>query len=97
MRGPWFIPWTVSREYSPTHCAATTAKRRKTQFMANLLYFPASPLPPPSGVDLTFATHVAASPKSECQIQNSTRNLYLLVVLLILTFVNVAAEMGYEC
>ena len=25
-----------------------------------------------SGVDLTFATHLAASPRSECQIQNST-------------------------
>src|SRR5258708_1279912 len=30
----------------------------------------------PSGVDLTFATHPAASSSSECQIQNSTRNLY---------------------
>src|SRR5579872_3978753 len=35
----------------------------------------------PSGVDLTFATHLAASSSSECQIQNSTTNLYLLVVL----------------
>ena len=34
-----------------------------------------------SGVDLTFATHLAASPRSECQIQNSTSTLYLLVVL----------------
>ena len=34
-----------------------------------------------SGVDLTFATRLAASSSSECQIQNSTGNLYLLVVL----------------
>src|SRR3954454_14637102 len=34
-----------------------------------------------SGVDFTFATHLAASPRSECQIQNSTSTLYLLVVL----------------
>ena len=34
-----------------------------------------------SGVDLTFARHLAASSYSECQILNSTRNLYLLVVL----------------
>ena len=34
-----------------------------------------------SGVDLKFATHLAASPRSECQIQNSTSTLYLLVVL----------------
>jgi len=34
-----------------------------------------------SGVDLTFATHLAAGSQSECQIQNSTRNLHLLVVL----------------
>ena len=34
-----------------------------------------------SGVDLTFATHLAASPRSKCQIQNSTSTLYLLVVL----------------
>lgn len=34
-----------------------------------------------SGVDLTFAIHLAASPRSECQIQNSTSTLYLLVVL----------------
>jgi len=32
------------------------------------------------GVDLTFATHRATSSSSECQIHNSTRNLYLLVV-----------------
>jgi hypothetical protein len=34
-----------------------------------------------SGVDLTFATHFAAPSSSECQIQNSTSNLILLVVL----------------
>jgi hypothetical protein len=32
-------------------------------------------------VDLTFAIHRAADYQSERQIQNSTRNLYLLVVL----------------
>src|SRR5215467_6997293 len=35
----------------------------------------------PSGVDLTFATYSSANSSSECQIQNSTSNLYLLVVL----------------
>jgi DNA-binding transcriptional ArsR family regulator len=34
-----------------------------------------------SGVNLTFATCLTASPTSECQIQNSTGNLNLLVVL----------------
>jgi hypothetical protein len=34
-----------------------------------------------NGADLTFATHPAAGSRSECQIQSSTRNLYLLVVL----------------
>jgi hypothetical protein len=34
-----------------------------------------------SGVDLTFATIYAACSQSECQILNSTRILYLLVVL----------------
>jgi hypothetical protein len=34
-----------------------------------------------NGVDLTFATLPIASSKSECQIQNSIRNRYLLVVL----------------
>src|SRR6516225_4240236 len=33
------------------------------------------------GLDLTFATRLAAHSKSECQILNSTRFLYLLVVL----------------
>jgi hypothetical protein len=32
-------------------------------------------------VDLTFAAHLAASSQSECQILNSTRIQYLLVVL----------------
>ena len=36
-----------------------------------------------SGADLTFATHPAAGSRSECQIQSSTRSLYLLVALLI--------------
>ena len=40
----------------------------------------------PSGVDLIFATYLAANSQSECQIRNSTRNICLLVVLLILTF-----------
>jgi hypothetical protein len=34
----------------------------------------------PSGVGLTFATHLAASWQSECQILNSTRILNLLAV-----------------
>jgi hypothetical protein len=34
-----------------------------------------------SGVDLTFATQLAVSSSGECQILNSTRNKYLLVVL----------------
>jgi hypothetical protein len=34
-----------------------------------------------SGVDLTFATHPAASSSGECQIQNSTGNSNLPVVL----------------
>ena len=36
---------------------------------------------PASGADLTFATHPATGTRSECQIQSSTRTLYLLVVL----------------
>jgi hypothetical protein len=35
----------------------------------------------PGGVDLTFATHLAAGSSSECQIQNSTAIQILLVVL----------------
>ena len=35
---------------------------------------------------MTFATYLAANSQCECQIRNSTRNIYLLVVLLILTF-----------
>jgi len=34
-----------------------------------------------SGVDLTFAIPLAADWQSECQIRNSTSNLFLLVVL----------------
>jgi hypothetical protein len=33
------------------------------------------------GVDLTFATRLATNSESECQILNSTRNLFFLVVL----------------
>jgi hypothetical protein len=51
----------------------------------------------PSGVDLTFATHLAANAQGECQIRNSTENMDLLVVPLILTFAKVAAEKGCEC
>jgi hypothetical protein len=29
--------------------------------------------------ELTFTTHLAVRPEQECQIQNSTGNLYLLV------------------
>ncbi len=50
-----------------------------------------------SGVDLTFATHLAASSRSECQIQNSTRNLYLLVVFRFKHSQKIPAEMGSEC
>ena len=53
--------------------------------IANVFFGLINPDPEPlggaSGVDLTFATRLAASPRSECQIQNSTSNLYLLVVL----------------
>ena len=45
------------------------------------------------GVDLTFAAHLAAGSQSECQIQNSTRHLYLLVSL-ILTFAKSPTELG---
>ncbi len=50
-----------------------------------------------SGVDLTFATHLAASSRSECQIQNSTRNLYLLMVFRFKHSQKIPAEMGSEC
>jgi hypothetical protein len=49
-----------------------------------------------SGMDLTFATRLAANSASECQILNSTRNIDLLVVLLILTFAKVKTEKGCE-
>jgi hypothetical protein len=42
---------------------------------------PDGDIPGTSGVDLTFATRLATNSESECQIPNSTRNLYLLVVL----------------
>ncbi len=45
---------------------------------------------------MTFATHLAASSRSECQIQNSTRNLYLLVVRFKHSQ-KILAEMGSEC
>jgi len=48
------------------------------------------------GVDLTFAIYLAASSESECQILNSTKNMYLLVVLSILTFTKVTPEKGWE-
>src|SRR5271169_6331249 len=50
-----------------------------------------------SGVDLTFATLQATDSQCECKIQNSTRNIYLLVVLLILTFAKVPTKPGCEC
>ena len=50
-----------------------------------------------SGADLTFAAHPAAGSQSECQIQSSTRNLYLLSGPLILTFARELAEKGCEC
>src|SRR5579862_1405397 len=40
-----------------------------------------TPIGHASGVDLTFATRLAASSKSECQILNSTRNIYFIAVL----------------
>jgi len=50
-----------------------------------------------SGVDLTFATLQATDSQYECKIQNSTRNIYLLMVLLILTFAKVPTKPGCEC
>ena len=43
-------------------------------------------------MDLAFATDLAGNSERECQILNSTRDIYLLVVLLILTFKKVTAE-----
>jgi hypothetical protein len=51
----------------------------------------------PIGVDLTFATYLAAISSSQCQIQNSTSSLNLLVVPLILPFAKVTAETPCEC
>jgi hypothetical protein len=45
-------------------------------------------------VEWTFATRLAANSESESQILNPTGNVYLRVVLLILTFADVAAEKG---
>jgi tRNA (cytidine/uridine-2'-O-)-methyltransferase len=50
-----------------------------------------------SGADLTFATRLAASPRSECQIQKLHWHYDLLVVLMILTFANEPAAKGCEC
>ena len=58
---------------SPTRGEGADRRCRSRRFHFNGIRF--------SGVDLTFATHLAASPRSECQIQNSTSTLYLLVVL----------------
>ena len=49
--------------------------------------------PQSSGVDLAFATVLTVRSQSKCQIQNSTKNLYLLVML-ILTFAKVHARRG---
>ena len=58
------------------------AKTRNWGFQVRLSTgAPRSQAYPTSGADLTFATHPAAGSRSECQIQSSTRNLYLLVVL----------------
>ena len=79
------------------HCSAWLARHLRSNFLFLALAdsgFGANHI---SGVDLTFATYLAASSSSECQIQNSTGNLYLLVVLLILTFAKVATETGCEC
>jgi hypothetical protein len=46
---------------------------------------------------LTFATHFAANPASECQIQNSTRNLIVASGPLILTFARTPAVTGCKC
>ncbi|HEU4806339.1 MAG TPA: hypothetical protein VFS91_11155, partial [Nitrobacter sp.] len=35
---------------------------------------------PASGVNLTFATHLAANLASECQIQNPARDLLLVIL-----------------
>jgi hypothetical protein len=44
-------------------------------------------------VDLAFATYLAANSSSECQIQNSTGNLFASGPS-ILTFAKAAAEKG---
>src|ERR1700751_5848708 len=47
-----------------------------------------------SGVDLTFATHLAAGSTSECQIQNSTRYFNLESGPLISTFAKRIVKLG---
>jgi hypothetical protein len=48
-------------------------------------------------VNLIFATHLAANPASECQTQNSTRNLMVASGPLILTFAGTPAATGCKC
>src|SRR6516162_1258175 len=55
---------------------------------------PAEPGSRTSAVDLTFACSIAASPHSECQIQNRTQIL-LASVPLVLTFVKALAATWY--
>jgi hypothetical protein len=50
-----------------------------------------------SGADLAFASPPSRKFTSECQILNSTRNMNLLMVLLILTFAKATAEKECEC
>jgi glutathione S-transferase len=52
---------------SNTICRYLAAKHARTDLL------PAGPRARASGVDLTFATHLAANSMSECQILNSTR------------------------
>ncbi len=74
-------PTTASCRFIPARCGSIAR--------------PASRCLRANGVDLTFATHLAASSESECQILNSTRNIYYGP--LILTFAKVPAEKGSEC
>src|SRR3954453_12836110 len=55
------------------------------------------PLPPrfmrvATGDPMTWSAAISESSRSECQTRSSTGNLYLLVVLLILTFARGPAE-----
>ena len=55
-------------------------------------------VPPTSGADLTFATHLAAASRGECQIQSSTTEfLNSLRGPTILTFAGEAAAKRCEC